>query len=176
MDPPGLTSEVEVERAYDDACMMWHRGVQPDKVLTVECEECSDIGGCEEQDRLVWERLPGLAASATVTTSWPSRRNSSTTGNGKFSSARKRATAAQAASWSRICAEICSRCERTYAHAFARSSARSAGYVRSKSASLDPSRLACSNSQTGMRVRTMIGSPPQTSSITSMPGDASPKS
>jgi hypothetical protein len=61
MDPPGLTSKVEVERANDDARMMCQRGVQPDKVLTVEREECSDVGGCEKQDRLVWERLPGLA-------------------------------------------------------------------------------------------------------------------
>jgi len=47
---------------------------------------------------------------------------------------------------------------------------RSQRRIQAKQVSLDPSRLACSNSQTGMRVRTMTASSPQTSSITSTPG------
>jgi hypothetical protein len=60
MDSPGLTSKVEVERANDDARMIRHCGMQPDEVLAIEREECPDVRSREKQDRLVWERVPGL--------------------------------------------------------------------------------------------------------------------
>src|SRR5262249_21953677 len=52
----------------------------------------------------------------------------------------------------------------------------SAGYARNKSPSLAPKRRYCSKPQTGIRVRTIHGSPPQTPGTLSMPGKASPKS
>lgn len=35
--------------------------MQPDEVLAIEREDCSDFRSREKQDRLVCERLPGLA-------------------------------------------------------------------------------------------------------------------
>ena len=55
------------------------------------------------------------------------------------------------------------------------SSARSVGYARSSSASPTPNRRPCSRTQTGIRVRTIHGSPPQTPGTLSIPGKASPK-
>ena len=79
-------------------------------------------------------------------------------------------------SLSRTWSSISERCERTYAHALAMSSARSVGYDRNSSSSLAPKRRACSSTQTGIRVRTMHGSPPDTPGVDSMLGNASSRS
>ena len=64
---------------------------------------------------------------------------------------------------------------RAYALELTKSSARREGYASNNSCSVAPSRRACSRSQTGMRVRTMQGSPPQTSGWESIPGKSSPR-
>src|ERR1019366_7380901 len=56
------------------------------------------------------------------------------------------------------------------------SSARSVGYDRRSSSSLMLRRRDCSSTQTGTRVRTIHGSPPQTPGVESIPGNASYRS
>jgi hypothetical protein len=81
MDSPGLTSEVEVERANDDACMMWHRGAQPNKVLRLSVRSVRTSAVARSRIASSGSECPVLPTSAIVTTSWPAMGSSRQPGN-----------------------------------------------------------------------------------------------
>ena len=107
--------------------------------------------------------------SATVTASWPRRRSSSTTGNGKFSLAYSRATLRLLVLADLPFELVPVRLD--VGPGIHEVLARSVGYAHNRSASLLPSWRARSRSQTGIRVRAMQASPPHTPGVLSMPGN-----
>lgn len=82
----------------------------------------------------------------------------------------------QPASFSRMARAISSAWTRSYPQALARSCAFKVGYALRTSASDAPCRRRLASVQTGMRVRAMQASPPQTSDRDSMPGQDPPMS
>ena len=65
-----LAVEVEIKRTHDDAGVAGVGFVQPHEVFPIQRHDGTLVGGSYFKDRLVRDRLPGLA-EFQVTTLWP---------------------------------------------------------------------------------------------------------